>query len=322
MKILIADDDAVSRRILETTLRQWGYEVTAVTDGYEALACLTAEDAPQLAILDWIMPGLSGPEVCRQVRQRAGEPYTYILMLTARTESSDVVQGLEAGADDYVRKPCNRHELEVRLHTGVRILNLQRQLVAAREALREQATKDELTGLWNRRSILSILDRELARAAREGASLALSMGDLDHFKRINDNFGHGAGDQVLQEAARRMRASVRPYDAVGRYGGEEFLIILPGCPAEQARSQADRLRASIGDSLMEVDRRLIPITMSLGVTWTCGPAPADADTLLRLADTALYFAKDRGRNRVETTYDRGGGSADFAPAPAPVESLG
>src|SRR5277367_3972199 len=182
VKILIADDSLVSRHLLEATLRKWGYEVAVACDGEEALALLQKDDAPALAILDWMMPGMTGLEVCRRVRVRAREPYTYILLLTSKSQKEDLIEGMEAGADDYITKPFDQHELQVRLRAGTRLVDLQTQLLKAREELREQATLDSLTRLWNRSSILSELSRELARSEREARPLGVVIVDLDHFK--------------------------------------------------------------------------------------------------------------------------------------------
>src|SRR3954467_15416773 len=217
MKILIADDSIVSRHLLDATLRKWGYEVIVACDGNEAWSILQSEDAPKIAILDWVMPGLTGPEVCRRVRASAKEEkdlYTYILLLTSKSQREDLIEGMEAGADDYLTKPFDQHELEVRLRPGVRILELEHELISAREKLRDQATKDFLTGIWNRSSILDILNRELQRGVRESRPVGVILADLDHFKSVNDTFGHFAGDAVLREFVRRMSGSIRPYDAL------------------------------------------------------------------------------------------------------------
>jgi diguanylate cyclase (GGDEF)-like protein len=284
--------------MLRNMLSKWGYQVVQAPDGEEAWRVLARGNGPRLAILDWMMPGIDGVEVCRRVRALGREPYTYILLLTARTERSDLVEGMEAGADDYLTKPFNAHELRVRLRAGRRILELQAELVEAREALRLQATRDGLTGVWNRTAILEILRRELARARREHSPVAVLMADLDHFKHVNDTYGHMAGDEVLRDAARRIQSGLRSYDAVGRYGGEEFLMVLPGCDCHAGAAQAERLRQALCGEPFHWGAANLRITCSLGVSWTGTAAPESADALVRGADEALYMAKNDGRNRV------------------------
>ena len=298
MRILIAEDDAISRRLLETVLGKWGYEVVVAVDGEQAWETFQSEDAPRLAILDWMMPGKDGIEVCRRVRERPGAPYVYILLLTAKSQREDLVNGMEAGADDYITKPFDANELKVRLRAGRRILELQSQLMAAQESMREQAERDSLTGLWNRNSIFEILRRELTRADREAAPLAVIMADLDHFKDLNDTHGHMAGDAVLREAVRRMGAGVRSYDAIGRYGGEEFLIVLPGCDGRSGVCRAERLRKLICAEPFDTSEGRISVSCSLGVASTVECDSLDCDTLVRAADAALYRAKHNGRNCV------------------------
>ena len=299
MKILIADDSIVSRHLLEATLRKWGYDVAVACDGAEALDMLKQDQAPALAILDWMMPGMTGPEVCRRIRQRSREPYTYILLLTSKSQKEDLIEGMESGADDYITKPFDQHELQVRLRAGTRLVDLQAELLSAREALREQATKDSLTHLWNRSSIFDSLCRELSRAAREGTPVGVAMVDLDHFKSVNDSYGHFAGDAVLCEAARRMQNATRQYDSIGRYGGEEFLILLPGCDEQTSISQAERLRKQLASSGMTLNETSLCITASFGVTCALPGQAWTSEDLIRKADEALYIAKRRGRNRVE-----------------------
>jgi two-component system, cell cycle response regulator len=299
MTVLAAEDNPVFQSMLVNLLTKWGYRPLIARDGNEAWEALQQPDGPQLAILDWMMPGLNGIDICRGVRAAGREPYVYILLLTSRADSQDLVAGMEAGADDYVTKPFQAHELRVRLRAGRRIVDLQQQLLAAREALRDQATHDGLTGLLNRCAILEMLDKELARAAREGQALSLLMVDLDRFKEINDTHGHAAGDAVLRESARRMREAIRTYDSVGRYGGEEFLIVLPGCDGDSAVSQAERVRETVGGSPFLVGPRSLAVTCSIGTSSRTIPSAEDVDALLREADLALYRAKADGRNRVE-----------------------
>jgi two-component system, cell cycle response regulator len=301
VRVLIAEDDPVSRRALEAILLKWGYEVVTCSDGSEAWQVLQSPESPQLAILDWMMPGMDGAEICREVRRRQKVPYVYLVMLTARGQREDVLLGLEAGADDYLIKPFDSLELKGRLRSGRRILDLQTELISAQESLRFQATHDPLTGLWNRSGILSILDRELARAGRVGSNLSVIMVDLDHFKNINDTLGHLAGDMVLQETARRMRNSLRSYDEIGRYGGEEFLIVAPGSTSADAAKLGERLCGTICENPVVTGAdRTIKVFASMGVAANNSCPDVDADRLLRIADVALYRAKQRGRNCVET----------------------
>jgi two-component system cell cycle response regulator len=301
MRILIADDSIVSRHLLEATLRKWGYEIAIACDGLEAWNILQEDNAPRLAILDWVMPGLTGPEVCKRVRENLRDKeasYTYILLLTSKSQREDLIEGMESGADDYLTKPFDQHELKVRLRAGTRIIDLQRELVAAREELREQATKDFLTRIWNRSSILDILQRELTRADRERRPVGLVLADLDRFKSVNDSHGHFAGDAVLREFTRRMLASMRPYDAIGRYGGEEFLLVLPGCDEHCTAGQSERLRAALAAEPMLLNETRLVITASFGTTsWRPGNGEGSPEALIRIAADALYMAKNQGRNQ-------------------------
>ena len=297
MKILIADDEAVSRRMLQRLLTKWGYEVVTVADGKTAWEQLYAPDAPRIALLDWMMPGQNGVDVCREMRSHRPEPYTYILLLTAKDAKESVVEGLEAGADDYLTKPFHPQELKARLRVGIRLLNLEDTLVEAREAMRFKATHDALTGVWNRGTILETLDREITRSRRERASLGVLIGDVDHFKSANDIYGHLTGDDVLREVTRRMQASVRPYDAVGRYGGEEFLVLLPGCDAAETAAKAEQLRAAIEQQPMKTSSGPLRITISLGGVAIANWPDNNANQLLQMIDAALYRAKEEGRNR-------------------------
>lgn len=303
MRILIAEDDPAFRQLLEDTLARWGYDVVVSRDGNEACQMLQSENAPQLAILDWKMPGMEGIDICRAIRKNADEHYHYIILLTSQQRDEDLVIGMEAGADDYIIKPFKYNELRVRLRAGRRIIELQNDLLAAREILRAKAAHDSLTGLLNHEEILGVLDRELARSERDGICVSIIMADIDHFKKINDTYGHLAGDAVLRLTAREMHSMMRAYDSIGRYGGEEFLVILPECCLECAAAFAERLRKRISSEKMDTTEGLISVTISLGVAASNREKGEDGQTLVRAADAALYKAKESGRNRVETASD-------------------
>lgn len=297
MKILIGEDDPVYSKILEKMLIKWGYEIISCSNGKEVLEELEKENAPNLLMIDWMMPVIDGVEVCKTIRQTKKEPFTYIILLTSKDGKTDIVEGLAAGADDYVVKPFHLEELQARLRAGRRILELQDRLVSSREAIRAMAIHDSLTGILNRGAIMEVLTKKVAQAVRENGPLAVVLLDIDHFKQINDRLGHIAGDAVLRETASRLKSSLRIYDDVGRYGGEEFLVILPGCDSADAVKQAERLRACIGEKAMDTSEGMITVTISLGVTTVNNTA--ETGPLIKTADKALYLAKNNGRNRVE-----------------------
>jgi diguanylate cyclase (GGDEF)-like protein len=299
MKILIADDDPVSSRLLDRLLVKWGYEVIAAHDGSEAWEVLQAENAPRVALLDWIMPGIDGLEICRRVRARSSQPYVYIMLLTANDKVGNLVEGLESGADDYLTKPFHPQELRARLRVGLRMLDLESRLVEARESLRFKASHDSLTTIWNRGAIIEMLERELSRARRDGSSVGILLADIDHFKRVNDTRGHLVGDEVLRAVTGRLKGEVRSYDSVGRYGGEEFLIVLPGCDNPKLTTKAERLVKVVERSSIGTSTGTVAVTISIGGIASGDCPHADVNKLLLAADTALYRAKVSGRNRSE-----------------------
>ncbi len=297
MKVLIADDDPISRRRLAALLGKWEYELVETADGAAALLALQDKDCPRIAILDWQMPKLDGLQVCQTLRQTMQEPYVYILLLTARNSTNDIVAGWESGVDDYITKPFDAQELHARLRAAERIVKLQDELIVARETQRRLATHDALTNILNRRAVMERLKEELAQAQRGGPVVGVIIADLDHFKKINDTYGHPVGDLVLCEASHRMKVTLRPYDILGRYGGEEFLVVLPGCGVQETEIVAERLRARLDSIPLTLREKQVRITGSFGVASSCDVAP-DLETLIGAADAALYRAKHDGRNRV------------------------
>jgi diguanylate cyclase (GGDEF)-like protein len=296
--VLIADDDRVSCKLLANLLAKWGYQVEMVNDGAEAKRELLKANAPQLAILDWMMPGLEGPDVIKAVRAARHEPYIYMLMVTSKAEQEDLLKGLEAGADDYLKKPFDPAELRARLRVGARILGLERSLSSAREITEHQATHDLLTGVYNRPTILEILGQEVSRCRNEGHKMALMVADVDNFRAINEAHGHIAGDQVIKVLATKMVSPLRPKDSVGRFGGEQFLILAPNCTLNQAMVNAERLRSKIANERFVVERSSITLTISVGVS-VIKDGATDGKAALREAEVALQKAKRNGRNRVE-----------------------
>jgi len=311
MRILIADDELMSRRLLEKTMQRAGYEVTAVENGRLAADALCKPEGPRLALLDWIMPELDGPGVCREVRKRKDQSYVYMILLTSKERKEDVVAGLGSGADDYLTKPFDPEELKARLRTGTRILDLEDRLIEAREDMRFQATHDALTSLWNRGVIMELLARELTRSRREGKCTAILLGDLDHFKNVNDTYGHLSGDEVLKETARRLVSSVRSYDFVGRFGGEEFLVTLNNCDPAFGLARAEKIGKIIADQLVETSAGSIAVSMSFGLLLSQEWGYLSVGDLLHEVDTALYAAKAAGRNCIKVAVPKAQQDAPF-----------
>jgi len=298
MKVLVAEDSLLYQRLLLGCLGDWGFEPLPVKDGAHAWDVLQRPDSPKLALLGWVLPGIDGLELCRRLRKRTDCPYVYTILLTANGRKDELIEGLDAGADDYLIKPFDNQELRVRLQTGSRVVRLQEELMSAHAALRDLAAHDPLTNLLNRREIFEFLRRELHRARRQREPVGLIMADVDFFKKVNDTFGHLAGDHVLMEVAHRLRSQLRTYDGIGRYGGEEFLMVMPGCEASVARQRAEHLRQCVAASAICAPGHTVRVTVSMGVTCST-PGEMAPEALLEAADSALYKAKQNGRNRVE-----------------------
>jgi diguanylate cyclase (GGDEF)-like protein len=300
MQTLVVDDSAVYRKLIGDHLRSWGFGVTLAENGAAAWQILEQSDAPKLVLLDWVLPDLDGIELCQRIRKAgASSPYTYVILLTSNEGRQNMLDAMQAGADDYIVKPFDELELKARLLVGKRILNLQEELVSARESMRHAATHDSLTGLMNRGEILCMLERELERARREHKPVGVVLGDIDHFKNVNDTLGHLFGDEALREIGRRLKKQLRVYDGVGRYGGEEFLMVLPSCDMPNALLRADELRQVIANDPVFCSGVERAITMSMGVTVSDTDGKNEIEALLNQADASLYLAKEKGRNRIE-----------------------
>jgi diguanylate cyclase (GGDEF)-like protein len=286
------DDDSVTRSVLARVLGARGYEVVEADNGASALRALSLPDAPRLAVVDWNMGTINGPELCRILRGRS--PYIYVVLTTAREGRKPLVEAMNAGSDGYVQKPVDSDELEAWLVAGQRIVDLQDRLLQAQQELELRATHDGLTGVRNRASLLEILGREIKRTVRTKTPTGVVLLDVDHFKKINDTHGHGVGDEVLVELAARCQRSIREYDVFGRYGGEEFLLIVPSGSVPEAAVVASRLLRNVSATPFATPAGGLAVTLSAGVAST-GQGYLDPDALIAAADAGLYQAKDAGR---------------------------
>ncbi len=297
-KILIAEDDLITARILEKHLRGWGYSVFLEQDGEAAWSTLDKENI-QIAILDWMMPKLNGLELCRKIRVHKSEPYTYLILLTARAATEDIVKGLNAGADDYITKPVEPAELQARLSTGNRIIELENRNRRLQQKLEKMAREDSLTGFLNKRHIHERLEEELSRGLRDQMPVGAVLLDIDRFKHINDTYGHHIGDQVILEIATRIRHSIRRHDQVGRYGGDEILVLLWNANSDSLRAISQRLCICVSRQPIATDAGPLEVSVSVGGASSQDHWNISAKSLIKLSDQALYNAKNSGRNRAE-----------------------
>jgi len=301
IKTLIAEDDVLSSRVLEEYLNKWGYEATVTHDGKQAwevfkenLQNIHGHEARALriAILDWEMPEIDGIELCKKIRQLSKDIdniYIYIMLLTGKDRQEEIIKGLSAGADDYITKPFDFMELRIRLKNAERII-----LTQDRE--RQRAATDNLTQLWSRNKILEFLKEETEREGRYGEITGVIMADIDFFKKTNDTYGHQVGDQVLKKVAIRLKNSMRRYDKIGRYGGDEFTAVFPRCGNKQIKSIAERLRKSIGSKNINTSAGSLKITLSIGGTCSENHPSISSEELIKISDKALINAKKKGRN--------------------------
>lgn len=291
MNVLIAEDNIISCKALEKNLQDWGYKVLVTKNGEEAWEIIK-NGGIRLAILDWGMPKMDGLELCHKIRneyQPKEEKYIYIILLTGRDLEADVITGLSAGADDYVTKPFSYMELKVRIQNGERIIALQ-------DIVLQKANTDSLTQLWNRKKILEILEEELNRNFRDNKPVGIIMLDIDNFKTINDTYGHLIGDKIIVEVVSRLKKEIRSYDKIGRYGGDELLLVLPGLGRKDAKNIAERLRQSVCDEKIQTEAGALNTTISLGVSISDNTSTPSTKNVIEESDLALYIAKKRGRN--------------------------
>ncbi|MGC9327742.1 MAG: GGDEF domain-containing response regulator [Candidatus Hinthialibacter sp.] len=298
-KILIADQDRSLMGLLQTNLREWGFEAVYASNESEARQILRRKHSPQLVVFDFTLASTDAIDICRQISDKEHGTYKYIIVLVNEENYEDVLHSVDFGPDDYLIKPFNIHEFRFRLNTAQRIIRFQEDLIRERENLKKMSMHDSLTQLYNRSAIMDLFSREISRSQRRNSFLSLFMVDIDYFKSINDSHGHLAGDAVLREAASRISDSLRRYDAVGRYGGEEFLVIVPHCDHLQAKQLAERIRLRVSSEPFCVEKKKLYVTISIGVsTCLCGNG-STPNQLIQQADQALYAAKNSGRNRVE-----------------------
>ncbi|MBD3277945.1 MAG: diguanylate cyclase [Candidatus Aegiribacteria sp.] len=298
MKIIIADDDPISRKILSKVVSDMDYDPITVDNGRDALDCIRHNDC-SVVLLDWMMPGMDGIEVCREIRrmETENEHVCYIIINSAREGSDDISWALKAGANDYISKKTDSLELKARIGVGVRTAQLEKKLIDLNNRLKFLVRTDSLTGLLNHAAILKELSMELDRGKRDNSSTSVLMIDLDRFKAVNDTYGHQTGDRVLMNFANLLLQSCRSFDRIGRYGGEEFLIVLPRTNAEESVSIGNRIRSNTVDLPVDEKNENLRITCSIGCC-TATMSEKHSSSIVAAADSALFRAKKAGRNTV------------------------
>ncbi|CAA0100154.1 diguanylate cyclase [Zhongshania aliphaticivorans] len=292
MDVLIVDDDAITRFALSAALEEWGFVSVLAENADQALKTLATETTPHLLIIDWSMPGMSGPDLCKTIRKREDGQFFYILMLTGKEGNEAIIEAMEAGADDFLSKPFDHRVLKVRIAAGSRIVRLE-------QTLNQLASRDALTQCWNRRMIDELFANSIAESTRKRSKFSLMVLDIDHFKRVNDTFGHSAGDAALKHVVNILNTNLREYDQVGRYGGEEFVILLPATDRNEAWGVAERIRSAIQfqPTILNDDLK-IDVTASIGIAEFDRSRDANQSAFFERADKALYTAKQTGRNRI------------------------
>ena len=299
VNVLVVDNDPAVLDDLSALMRRWGYDTRTAQSGMEALeTLLTSDMSTQIVVANWDMAEMDGMELCKRLRNNPLMPYCFIVLIGEHTESEDIVRGLDAGADDFLVSPYNPDELQSRIRAGVRILKLNQRLEDANRRLQIMASTDVLTGLMNRGAVLNVLHDEVARAQRQQIPLAVAMIDIDHFKELNDEYQHVAGDQILREFSHCLKSGLRTYDSVGRYGGEEFIIIMPHIPKKACQDAMERLRMEVEETTFLENTHKVKLTASFGVSWGIPEEVTQSELFIRKADAILYHVKEHGRNDV------------------------
>lgn len=300
MDVLVADDERISRVVIERTLKEEGYNVRSCKNGLEAYN-LIKENIFRIAVIDWVMPEMDGITLCKKIRKLKSQRYIYVIIITSKSKKQDIVKALDAGADDYISKPFNRDEFLSRIKVGVRLIETHDKLIKSQRELIKLVREDSLTTLLNRRAFLDESLNDIERAVREQSNVSAIIIDLDNFKSINEKYTNQTGDKLLYEIARRLKNSCRPYDKLGRYAGEEFIVLLPNTEIDQASKIAKRIRSAIKDKPFLMDGSQIQLTACLGVSMLMPKSKmkdSQLDELIKKTEVALNRAKQQGSNKI------------------------